>query len=158
METATSEHIVQRDTKKDVRNPQSQGKYRFKKPSLAGRAPKSHKTQRPGWRDYWLKEAIRHDKKGRVFVNPVNRQQAHGISKSLPLVIEEGGQTVSHIKILEGYYAYKKYFKNGKVSVSYRPVYTHKTKKYNANARPFLKPALENAAKKLIEILKNSIK
>ena len=147
------EHIVRRD-KKDIMNPQSQGKYRVKTPSAPGQPPKSYKTS-----NHWLKNAIRFDpKKGQVFVNPEEREDRWGHSKTLPVLLEEGGSATSHVKILEGYYAHKKYFKNGKVNVSYRPVYTHKTKKYQAQPRPFLVPALLKSAKMLLEILKNSIK
>ena len=148
-----NEKIVQRN-KRDVRTPNARGKYREKTPSAPGQPPRSHKTS-----NHWLKNQIRMiPTKGVVFVNPAERDDRQGRSKTIPLLLEEGGLATSHVKILEGYYAHKKYFKNGKVSVRYRPVYSHKTKKYRAQARPFLVPALIQAASKLLEILKNSIK
>ena len=151
------EKVVRRDTRKDVIAPKEQGSYLQKTSSRAGQLPKSHKTKQPGHIDYWLKKSIQHDKKGKVFVNPLGRQQMFGLEKPLPQLIEDGGRTMSHIKKLEGYFVHKKRFKNGKVTVSYTPVYSRKVKSYQAKPRPFLKPALEKAAKKLLEILKNNI-
>ena len=151
----SKEKIVLRNSRQDVRNPESKGKYIVKQSSAPGQAPLTHRVTKQRRPDQWLKKSIRmNPKKGVVFLNPISRDREH---MHLPGVLEDGGRTTSHIKILEGYYAHKKYFKNGKVSVSYRPVYTHKKKIYRAKARPFLKPALHRASKKLIEILKNSI-
>lgn len=155
----SNEKIVQRDTKYDVKEPQKQGSYRVKPHSHAGQPPRTHKTDQPGWHDYWLKKSIRFDAKdGVVFVNPVRGGRTYGMSKPLPLLIEEGGTTVTAIKKLEGYYAIKKYYKGGNITVSYRPRYSQRVKRYHAKARPFLKPALVQAAEKLIQILKDSIK
>jgi len=152
------EQIVQRDTMHHVKDPKTQGRYLDKKPSTAGQPPKSHKTLQPGHIDHWLKKSIRFNpKKGTVFVNPLDRQQVYGLEKPLPQLIEDGGRTMSHIKKLEGYFVHKKRFKNGKTTVSYTPAYSRKVKFYQAKPRPFLKPALQAAAKKLLEILENSI-
>ena len=87
---------------------------------MPGQPPKSHKTDVKGHKDHWLKSTIRFDPKtGTVFVNPARFDDQSERSKTIPPLIEEGGQAVSNIKILEGYYAHKKYFKNGNVSVSY---------------------------------------
>jgi len=153
----SSEQIVQRSVK-DVRSPKQQGKYRDRKNSRAGQPPKSHKTTKPGWRDHWLREGIRFDPKaGTVFVNPAHIDKGDGRSKTMPLLIEEGGQAVSRVKKLKGYYVYKTYQRGGKIMVSYSPVYDEKSKRYQMKPRPFLKPALVKAADKLMELLKDSI-
>ena len=152
------EQIVQRDTMKDVKDPKTQGSYLSKVSSQPGQPPNSHKTKQPGHIDHWLKKSIRFNpKKGKVFVNPLDRPQVFGLEKPLPQLIEDGGRTMSHIKKLEGYYVHKKRFKNGKTTVSYTPAYSRKVKFYRAKPRPFLKPALKAATKKLLEILENSI-
>jgi len=90
-------------------------------------------------------------------VNPARFDDQRGRSKTIPPLIEEGGGAVSNIKILEGYYARKVYFKNGNVNVNYKPIYSKWYKHFRMHPRPFLKPALKKAAEKLLEILENSI-
>jgi len=160
-----NEQIVQRDTKRDVRDLKTQGRYLEKKASAAGQPPKSHRTLTPGWRDYWLREGIRFDPKaGVVYVNPTRTKAKPGQSphsamrsKAMPQLIEMGGRATSHIKALKGYFVKKKYYKNGKIKVSYTPIYRRKIKQYQMQPRPFLVPALHKAAEKLIKILKGSI-
>lgn len=151
-----NETIVQRD-RQDVRSPQGQGSYRVRKPSAPGRPPKTHKAAQQNGQSHWLKRNIRFDPKaGTVFLNPSPIDKAEGRAKTLPPLLEEGGQAVSTTRTLTGYYVHKKYFKNGKITVSYRPVYERKEKRYQMKARPFLKPALESAAQQLIKILEGS--
>jgi hypothetical protein len=154
-----NERVVVRDSKRDVRNPQTQGKTRKKEASAAGAPPKSWKSDQKGMRDHWLREGILFDKEaGVVYVNPAWFDKGYGRSKTLPPLIEDGGQAVSHTKKLIGYYAHKTHYKNGKTTVSYIPIYERKTKRYRMQSRPFLKPALEKAAKQLLKILEGSIK
>ena len=155
-----NEQIVVRDSKYNVRDPKEKGSHRHKKPSGAGKPPKSHKTDQKGWRDHWLREGIRFNPKtGTVFVNPARNAKGYPGApvRKLPALIEEGGNALSHVKILEGYFVHKTHYKNGKATVSYTPKYRRKVKRYHMQARPFMKPALEKAAKKLLEILKRGI-
>jgi hypothetical protein len=154
-----NEQVVQRDTMRDVRDPKTEGSYLQKSPSSAGQPPHSHKTLTPGWRDFWLKKGIRFDPKaGTVFLNPAHIEKGYSqTSKKMPLLIEEGGDAIAHIKRLMGYAINKRYFKNGKTTVSYSPIYSRKIKRYRMQERPFLKPALHKAAEKLLKILEGSI-
>jgi len=155
-----NEQVVIRDSMRNIRDPQEQGRYVTKTPSAGGQPPKSHKTVQPGWIDHWLKKGIRFDPKaGTVYLNPARIDRGgSGRSKTMPLLLEEGGEALSHVKILKGYFVHKTRYKNGKVTVSYTPNYTRKLKRYRMHARPFLVPAMKKAADQLLKILEGSIK
>jgi len=155
------EKIVMRGSRRrSVRNPLEQGTFHIRKrpATTRGKPPYSHKANQPGWMDYWLKKSIRFDpKEGIVYLNPANQKKGKGMN-DLPQTIEEGGHAVARWKVLEGYYAYKTYFKNGKVNVNYTPIYSKWSKRFWMHPRPFLMPALKKAAEKLLKILKGNIK
>jgi len=153
-----NEKIVISDSKYDVRNPKTQGRYLRKTPSAAGKPPHTHKTTQPGFIDYWLKKGIRFDPKaGVVYVNPIDKKSV-AVSDSLPQVLELGGPALVGFKRLEGYFVYKRHYKNGSVTVHYRPAYSRRQKRYRMQARPFLVPAMKAAAEKLLKILERSIR
>ena len=148
----------------NVREPQTTANYNKKTASQPGKTPHSHKSFKPGWPDYWLRKGVVFDKEnGIVYVNPphVNKSE---MSQSIPQLIEMGGPAISYKKNFMGYRLRTRKFKNGQVHVTYKEVFwgdqprqPPKPRRYQMKPRPFLKPALEKAAKKLVQILKGSI-
>lgn len=144
--------------KKHVRIPASVGSTLIRKKSKPGSSPNTHRTIQPGWKDFWLREGIKFSRPdGVVYVNPPHVNKT-GTSRTIPQLMELGGPAMSNNRKLVGYYVRTRRLINGDVHVSYTRVYERSSKRINIKARPFLKPALEKAAEKLIEILKNSIK
>jgi hypothetical protein len=157
----SKDKIVVRESKRDERNPQPQSTYLSKAHSRSGVPPKSHKAQKKGWYDYWLKKSIQADfKNGKVFLNPARKmnQKTNGLSKSFPQLLEMGGSAKSVIRYLYGYYYYPFLFKNGKKTVAYTKIYKQKTKSYYFKPRPFMKTALMKSEKKILEILQRNLK
>jgi hypothetical protein len=153
------EQIVIRDSKRDTKTPQTKYTWKEYKTSTAGHVPVSHPSKNGiAKNDYWLRKSIRFDKKtGQVFLNPMWGGWKAGMDKPLPQTIEFGGGTTSYVRTFLGYAVTRKYFKNGKVHVSYSKIYDKKQRKYSAKERPFMKRASIQARPFIVKCLQNEI-
>jgi hypothetical protein len=153
------EQIVTRDSKRDTTTPQTKYTWKEYKTSAAGHVPVSHPSKNGITKnDYWLRKSIKFDKKtGQVFLNPMYGGWRAGMDKPLPQTIEFGGGTTSYIRTFLGYAVTRKYYKNGKIKVSYSKIYETKQKKYFAKERPFMKIASIQARPFILKCLHNEI-
>jgi hypothetical protein len=155
----SQEEIVIRDSKRDTRTPQTKYTWKEYKTSVAGDVPMSHPSKNGIEKNnYWLRKSIMFDKKtGQVFLNPMYGGWRAGMDKPLPQTIEFGGRTTSYVRTFLGYAVTKKYYKNGKIKVSYSKIYDKKQKVYSAKERPFMKRASIQARPFVLKCLRNEI-